>query len=362
MKLDRMLLLAACFSALGCSGDAMGASDDALSSSTRADNATSALVAHFYDSNLHYFRGAWPNNNAPAGYWIFAQAYDAVLDSVQRSGNAGALEKYVDVLYNDQAARGWQSDYFDDESWMSLALIRAYDVTHDAKYLSRAESLFSDIDQNGRTNAGVWWNRQHVEMATASNFGPALVAARLSERTGNATYKQAAQEIYDYWYSVMVDHTTSQVADHRDPNGTVDWSKYTYNTGLAIGASIELSNITGNAGYLSHAYAFGSYLIHAQVTSSSFGDVLYDHPCTGDCDAFKGIAFRNLMKLYEMDKTQTQYGDVLAASAKAIWSSARDTSANVFGTQWAGGAPTATSLAADASAVMSLNVAAEFGF
>src|SRR5262249_32023375 len=146
----------------------------------------------------------------------------------------------IDRLYNAQDKRGWSRDFFDDENWMALTLIRAYDVTHDAKYLARAESLFADIHQNGRTSTGIWWNRQHTQKATASNFGPAITAARLNERTGKAWYKQAAQEIYDCWYSTMVNHTTSQVADHRNANGNVDWTKWTYDTGLAIGASIEL--------------------------------------------------------------------------------------------------------------------------
>ena len=89
--------------------------------------------------------------------------------------------------------------------------------------------------------------------------------------------------------------------------------------------------------------------------------MLHDANCTGDCDAFKGIAYRNLAKLYMLDTTQTQYGDVLVASTKAIWSSARDTTSNVFASDWTGGAPTHTSLAADASAVIALNIAAEDG-
>jgi predicted alpha-1,6-mannanase (GH76 family) len=351
-----LLPLAAALSA--CSGSDTASEADALASATRADHATAGLVQHFYDSGERYFHEAWPNDTKAAGYWIYAEAFDAVLDAVQRTKGV-EYSKYVAALYDGQDARGWQSDFFDDESWMALALIRAYDVTHDSKYLGRAESLFSDIDQNGRTSDGVWWNRQHVEKATASNFGPALVAARLNERTGDASYKAAAQAIYDQWYSSMVNHTTSQVADHKNPDGSVDWSKYTYNTGLAIGASLELYDITHDHGYLSHAYAFGSYLIHEQVASSPYGNILHDDHCTGDCDAFKGIAFRNLAKLYVLDRTQSQYGAVLHASASAIWDAARNTQDDVFASDWAGGAPSQTSLAADASAVMALNLAAE---
>jgi predicted alpha-1,6-mannanase (GH76 family) len=346
---------------VACSGESTATDADALAATTRADTATNALVTRFWDSGQSTLRGEDPSNGSLAGYWIYAQAFDAVLDAVQRGGES-KFRTWMDTLYRAQDARGWQRDYFDDENWMALALIRAYDVTRDAKYLSRAESLFADIEQNGRTNSGVWWNRAHTQKATASNFGPAITAARLNERTGNASYQTAAIQIYDYWYSTMVNRTTSQVADHRNADGSVDWSKFTYDTGLAIGASIELWKITNNAGYLNHAYAFGDYLIHEQVGPSTYGNVLSDGPhCTGDCDAFKGIAFRFLMKLYGLDEKQTQYGAVLKASVRAIWYEARNDSTNVFASSWTGGAPKNTSLAADASAVMALNLAAENG-
>lgn len=355
----RIVLAVVLACATACSGESTDTDADALASTTRADAATNALVARFWNSGAHYLRGE-SNASGDAGYWIYAQAFDAVLDGAQRT-NGTEFHEWIETLYAAQDARGWQRDYFDDENWMALALIRAYDITHDAKYLARAESLFADIDTFGRTSRGVWWNRQHTQKATASNFGPAITAARLNERTGKAAYQTAATAIYDGWYSTMVDHQTSRVADHENADGSVDWSLFTYDTGLAIGASIELWKITGNQTYLNHANQFGSYLIHHQVASSAYGNVLHDDHCTGDCHAFKGIAFRFLTKLWALDKSQTQYGEVLKASVRAIWYDARNTKSDLFAPDWTGGAPSSTSLAADASAVIALNVAAENG-
>lgn len=360
MKLSVLLAVAVAVASAACSGESTGEDEDALASVTRADAATAALVNRFYDHGSHYFRDADPSDGKLAGYWIEAQAYDAVLDAAQRTGGK-EFHAWIEAGYQAQDARGWSRDFFDDENWMALALVRAYDVTKNQKYLARAEDLFADIDQNGRTSTGVWWNRAHTQKATASNFGPAILAARLEERTGKASYGTAARQIYAYWYSTMVNHTTFQVADHRNGDGSVDWTKWTYDTGLAIGASIELWKITGNHGYLDHAYQFGSYLIHHQVASSNYGPILDDGKCSGDCHAFKGIAFRFLMKLWTLDKSQTQLHDVLKASVRAIWYDARNTKLDVFAPDWNGGAPASTTVAADASAVMALNLAAENG-
>jgi predicted alpha-1,6-mannanase (GH76 family) len=343
--------------ACACSAEATGSDEDALASATRADKATAALINHFWHAGNF---DATSNTSGAAGYWIYAEAFDAVLDAVQRTGGTEDA-KYIDAIYSAQNARGWTRDFFDDECWMALALVRAYDVTKNAKYLSRAESLFSDIDSNGRTSSGIWWNRQHTQKATASNFGPAILAARLNERTGNPAYKTAAIQIYDYWYNTMVNHATYQVADHRDANGNVAWWKFTYDTGLAIGASIELWKITSNAGYLSHAHGFAGYMIANEVAPTQYGNVLHDGNCSGDCHMFEGIAFRFLAKLWTEDKSKTAYYDVLKASVRAIWYDARSTQTDLFSPDWAGPPLPVTTLAAQASATIALNIAAEDG-
>jgi predicted alpha-1,6-mannanase (GH76 family) len=358
MKLHVLTLALLC----SCSGsdETTDSDSDPLAADTRAHKATAALVQRFWNGGERYLDDAAPSDGKLAGYWIYAEAFDAVLDAAQRTHGQEDLA-WVARLYDGQDRRGWKRDFFDDENWMALALIRAYDVTHDAKYLSRAEWLFADIDSTGRTNTGIWWSTNHTQKATASNFGPAITAARLAERTGKPTYTTAAREIYDQWFATMVDHTTHQVADHRSANGTVDWSKFTYDTGLAIGASIELWKVTGNHGYLDHAYEFGTYLITQEVAPSQFGNILHDANCTGDCHMFKGIAFRFLAKLYTLDRKQTQYYDVLKASLRAIWYDARNTSTDLFSPNWSGGPPNGTSLGAQASAVIALNIAAEDG-
>lgn len=92
-----------------------------------------------------------------------------------------------------------------------------------------------------------------------------------------------------------------QVADHAAsscPHG-VCWWDYTYNQGVGIGAAIELNHITGDASYVSEAHQMASFMIHDEVQ----GGVLHDHgSCRGDCPAFKGIAYRFLLKLYEMNR------------------------------------------------------------
>ena len=360
MKTRILAAFAAAVLACACSGESVDTAGDEISTS-HADKATEQMITRFWDVGSGQFRDSFPSDGKAAGYWIAAEAFDAGLDAAQRTHGA-SFSKIIGAFYDAQNARGWLRDWFDDENWMALALIRAYDVTKEKRYLDRAEYLFADIEATGHTNSGIWWDRKHTEKATASNFGPAITAARLHERTGKAQYQTDAVAIYDYWYSTMVDHAAARVADHRNADGSVDWTPWSYDTGLAIGASIELYDVTKNHKYLEHAYAFGDRLVTHRTVGTKWGNVLDDGAsCHGDCAEFKGIAFRFLAKLYTLDRSHTAYGDVLHASAKAIWNGARDTKTNLFATDWAGGPTSSTTLAADASAVMALNLAAEFG-
>ena len=375
----------------GCSSDATDGSASVSAAQTGvspadADAATQALVGRFWNGST--LNDADPATNGNCGrdacYWIFAEAFDAVLDAVQRTGGK-SFAGWASRLYDAQNARGWvqphAGKHYDDENWMALALIRGYDATGDAKYLCRAVTLYRDIksegfDRAGGAFAGIWWDAAHTQKATASNFGPAITAARLHERPAMdncsdaqhgvvdaATLADDARVIYDHWLAAMTrgdGQGGRQVADHiaGDCPGGVCWWDFTYNQGLAIGAAVELQHITGDGAYLGQAHELAGYMIRHEVTA---GGVLHDGgACAGDCAAFKGIGYRYLLKLYGLDTSQTQYGDVLRASAVAIWNAARN-GHDTFSAEWTGPAPSSTTLAADASAVMALNLAVEHG-
>ncbi len=96
----------------------------------------------------------------------------------------------------------------------------------------------------------------------------------------------------------MVDHTTGQVFDHIDASthAIVKWT-FTYNQGVAIGASLAMLHATGNTTYFHNAALAAAFLVSDLTISDArvaSGRVLYDGPSCSDptCAQFKGIAFR----------------------------------------------------------------------
>ena len=357
--------------AVACSGDAEDAgaddttaeTDDALTANdaaARANLAAARLVSRFWDRERDTMRATFPGDGHDAGYWIYAQAFDAVLDAAKRP-DGKRFEPEVARFYDAQARRGFRRDFFDDETWMALALVRAHDLTGERRYLAEAKSLVDDVMAHGWVRGdGVWWDRKHTQHATASNFGPVIAGVRLAARTHDARYLDFAERVYAHWYAHAVDAGSHEVADHVDRDGRVVWWRFTYDQGLAIGAALALHNATGEARYLRDAHGYAAFLVEHETTATRFGPVLFDgDACSGDCDAFKGIAFRYLRALYEADKSHTEYARVLDASASAIWELARTPRSTTFSTSWNAPGRRATTLAADASATMALVLAVD---
>jgi predicted alpha-1,6-mannanase (GH76 family) len=343
---------------------------DVATAHERADRSLDALLSNFWNGDEQYLNALSPSNGSITGYWTFAQAFDAVLDGVERTDGQGYSE-WIETFYDGREARGWLVGFFDDEAWMTLALIRAHDLTGEAEYLDQAMIIYQDIIDEGWDETccpghagGIWWDKAHTQKATASNGGPVIAGVRLWERTDNSMYLDFAEQVYQFWWDHMVNQESFEIFDHMDPDGSRAFGDLTYNHGLMISAALALHRATGQAHYLDEAHGFGDYLSSAPIEQSSVGPVLHDDlgtECEGDCAAWKGIGFRYLVELLAHDpnhENAAQYRDVLESSVEAMWTLARNDS-DLFGAFWEGPVPTTAGVEAQGSAAMALNLYAK---
>ncbi len=330
----------------------------------RADDAVEAMMLAFWSQGPQYLL-ATVGSTGVTGYWTFAQAWDVVLDAVERHGGArfgGTLRTFYDA----QNTIGWSRNYYDDENWMTLALIRAYDLTGDATYLTQAKALYADIMSAwdttccGSMPGGIWWDTAHTQKATASNAGPVISGARLATRTGDTSYLTFAEQVYAYWSTNMVSPTTYQVTDDITSAGVKRAWKFTYNEGLMIGAAVALARATGDTSTLTLANEIAGFVLASETGASPVGSVYTDGSdtqCTGDCAQFKGIGARYLATLYEAQPSAAAsagYVGLLDRSADAAWTIARDSSSRLYGTDWAAPFVAPAQLDATSSAAMTL--------
>ena len=111
---------------------------------SRADQALQSFLLKFWSGDRQYLKQQFPDNGALTGYWTYANGWDAVMDGVERTGGEQYLG-LIETFYLGQDERGWWAGYYDDECWMTLALIRAYDLTGNQKYLAQAQTIYGDV-------------------------------------------------------------------------------------------------------------------------------------------------------------------------------------------------------------------------
>lgn len=330
---------------------------------SRADQALQSFLLKFWSGDRQYLKQQFPDNGALTGYWTYANGWDAVMDGVERTGGEQYLG-LIETFYLGQDERGWWAGYYDDECWMTLALIRAYDLTGNQKYLAQAQTIYGDVMAGwdttccGAQKGGVWWDKAHTQKANAANAGAALAGARLYERTANPDYLGFSEQVYSYWYSNMVDHTFFQVCDHINPDGSKAWQKFTYNEGLMIGAALALERITGTSTYLTNANNFAKFMAVNEGISGAYGPLLYDGSnsgCGGDCHQFKGPAVRYLSQLYASGSRVQRYYTLLKGSADSIWNLGRNAAFTVFSVDWSGPPQTSVDQAQDNAACAALS-------
>ena len=299
----------------------------------RADDALSALMLNDWASLAA---------NTTTYDWMYAHYWDAVLDATERRG-PNAFSGTAKMFFELQQKRGWLDGFYDDEDWITLALLHAYKVTGDATYLTQAKTVYADIMNAWDTTCcgvhlgGMWWEKPNISKVTAINAGAVVSASRLYAATNDATYLAFGQKVFDFWSTYMVDPATGHVYDGENDDGGVNttWS-FTYNEGLFIGAVVELARATGDNSHLPLAHTVAGYMMQKEIETLDAGTILSDGKCSGDGEMFKGIGARYLGELYAADPTHTEYRDFLRRSADAAWTLARDTASGNISCDWEG--------------------------
>ncbi len=144
--------------------------------------------------------------------------------------------------------------YYDDNAWMTLALLDGYEVTHDVSYLEWAMNTFRFV-QSGedKKQGGIYWRESLRETRNACSTAPAALAAlRLYQLTHDASYLQMAQRLYD-WMGAHLRDRDSLYFDNISTNGQIDRTKWSYNSALMIELNTRFHVVTGRREYLDRA-------------------------------------------------------------------------------------------------------------
>ncbi|KAK3374379.1 glycosyl hydrolase family 76-domain-containing protein [Lasiosphaeria ovina] len=275
---------------------------------------------------------------------------------------------------NTRGFSGFINDFYDDEGWWALALIRSWDVTGQQGYLDMAEHIFEDM-KNGtdqKCGGGIWWSKERAYKNAIANELYLSVAASLANRVpGNKDYYLGVAKAEWAWFkgSGMI-NANSLINDglriNDDGscvnNGQQTWS---YNQGVVLGGLVELARATGDGSYLSEATAIAAAALSA-LSDPTTGIIHETDRCEPNCGAdgsqFKGIFVRNLHYL-QAAAPQNVFRSAINKNADSIWANNRN-ELNQLGIDWAGpasagGGPNATTHSSAMDVIVAALAAAE---
>lgn len=153
--------------------------------------------------------------------------------------------------------------FYDDNVWVAIGLIKAYESTDDESSLEKAEAvmdyiydgwqddevggiLWREFDYNEDTKEEYFYN---FERNTCINGPAAWASLLLYEITGESKYLSWGIKLYDWTKDKLYDKNTKTYSDNISQQGRVQPKKWTYNTGTMLSAASILYKLTKSEFY-----------------------------------------------------------------------------------------------------------------
>jgi hypothetical protein len=152
--------------------------------------------------------------------------------------------------------------YYDDNQWMVITFMEAYDLTQDARYLDRADETlkFSLSGWDDKLGGGIWWHEQHKDGSknTCANAPAAVGCLRVARYRDSKENLDWARKIIKWTTEHLQDRDGLFFDNQKVADGKVEKTKWTYNTALMIRAYLGLWRATGDQRFLTEAKRIGA--------------------------------------------------------------------------------------------------------
>lgn len=216
--------------------------------------------------------------------------------------------------------------YYDDNAWMVLAFIEASEAARSRDYLQRAEEAFRFVlsGEDERLGGGIYWHEQSRSSKNTCVNAPAIVGAlRLYQRTHKADYLETARRIYA-WANAHLQDSDGLYWDNISLAGSVEKTKWSYNTGLMLRANCLLYEITRRGPYLDEAERIAEGAAARWVDQATGG--------IRDGGAFAHLLLEGFLSLYDIDHDRRWLG-IARRAASFVHDRVRDANGH-HGSNW----------------------------
>ncbi|MDQ6901386.1 MAG: RICIN domain-containing protein, partial [Bacteroidota bacterium] len=271
------------------------------------------------------------------GFWDKAEMMEIVLDAYEVTKEAKYITRF-DAMYKNFIANNksdWMyNKYNDDITWAVLFCVRAYLLTGNKAYLEKGKDQFDKMYARALTGSfdgGLIWYETKTSKNACIN-GPAMVAAcYLAKATGNSTYYDKAIALYKWSKLYLFNPATGKVNDNVDVDkaGQIKISRWssTYNQGTYLGAAVMLYNYTKEDSYLQEAEKIAEYTRDSMYNYK----VMNNEDRGNDLPGFKGI-FARYARKYAVEGNKPDLNAWLQLNARVAYNNRN--SEDLIQTNW----------------------------
>ncbi|TWR31162.1 glycoside hydrolase [Mucilaginibacter pallidiroseus] len=206
--------------------------------------------------------------------------------------------------------------FYDDNQWIAIALMDAYDRTHRKEYLNISKTIYRFLltGLNDVGGGGFYWEEGNFKSKNTCSNGPGiLVGLRLYQATKQKAYLDTAVKVYNWTKSRLLAPNGVYFDNIRLPSQKIDSAYYTYNAGTMLQSGVLLYNITKNKKYLDDAVS---------VANAAEKQFYRNGKLRGDY-WFNAVLLRGYLELYKVDKNKQRL-QFFVADANRIWKDERD--------------------------------------
>ncbi len=211
---------------------------------------------------------------------------------------------------------GKDTRYIDDNQWIGIAAVDAYNRTKKTEYLDLARLIYNFMMTGYDTiyGGGLYWRENDYSTKNTCSNGPGIVLAlQLHKATGEKKYLTTGLEIYNWTNKHLLSPEGIYYDNIRVKEGKVDKRAYTYNLGTMLQSNVLLYQITQKK----------SYLEEAKRLAQSGRNFFWKNNRLPDHYWFNAVMFRGYIDLYKVtgDKNLIQF---FADDAERIWKEEKD--------------------------------------
>jgi len=253
------------------------------------------------------------------------------------------LESYFDPnripLGYSSAVNSWlpnTSDrFYDDNIGLAIYFLEAYAMNKNVAYLNKAKLLwkFAESGMDQKLGGGIYWSEQSRESKnTCVNSSASVLAFKLFEVTKDSLYFHQGKKIYEWTKTHLQDPKDHLYYDNIRLDGSISKSKFSYNSGYMMHASVLLYKLTKDSTYLKEAQDIAQSAYDFYFFNYKLADGSPFRMKKKGSTWFTAILLRGYVDLYKVDGNKT-YLAVFQKNLDYIWDHGRD-QYGFFSTDW----------------------------